>query len=365
MKKIKVAIIFGGKSAEHEVSLQSAKSIIAAIDKNKYELQLIGIDKAGKWFLNDKSHALLNESNPALIQLNKSNTEVAFVATQTGSELLNISNGKTIDSVDVVFPMLHGTFGEDGTIQGLLKLMNIPFVGVGVLASAVGMDKDVTKRLLRDAGIKIAKYITLTSNNKSTVTFDSIVKELGLPFFVKPANAGSSVGVHKVSAKEELESALTDAFQFDRKILIEENVAGREIECAVLGNEDPIASIPGEVIPQDGFYSYKAKYIDEKGAVLSAPAQLSKDEIKLVQETAIKAFTVLCCEGLARVDFFLRKNGDLILNEINTMPGFTSISMYPKLWELSGVSYPELIDRLITLAIERHEKEAKLKTSYQ
>ncbi len=364
-KKIKVAILFGGKSAEHEVSLQSAKSVINAIDKNKYELQLIGIDKSGKWYLNDESHYLLNENNPKLIKLNNSNVEVTIIPTETSNQILNIRSGKTIDSIDVVFPVLHGSFGEDGTIQGLLKLMNIPFVGCSVLGSSVGMDKDVAKRLWRDAGIAVAKWKCVTKNDLAALNFEEVKKELGLPLFVKPANAGSSVGVSKVTSEEEFYKALNEAFLFDRKVLIEESIKGREIEVAVLGNENPIASVPGEVIPQDSFYSYKAKYIDEKGALLSAPAQLSEAEMKNVQREAIKAFQSLCCEGLARVDFFLKENGEFILNEINTLPGFTSISMYPKLWQLSGINYPELIDRLISLAIERHSEENKLRTNYE
>ena len=364
-KKIKVAILFGGKSAEHEVSLQSAKSVINAIDKNKYDLQLIGIDKNGKWYLNDQSHYLLNENNPKLIKLNNSNVEVTLIPTESSSKLLNIASGKTIDSVDVVFPVLHGSYGEDGTIQGLLKLLNIPFVGCSVLGSSMGMDKDVAKRLWRDAGIAVAKWKCVTGSDLPNLNFDAVKKELGLPLFVKPANAGSSVGVSKVNTESEFLAALNEAFQFDRKVLIEESIKGREIEVAVLGNENVIASVPGEVIPQDSFYSYKAKYIDEKGALLSAPAQLSETEIKNVQQQAVKAFKALCCEGLSRVDFFLKENGEFVLNEINTLPGFTSISMYPKLWQLSGIEYPELIDRLISLALERHAQETKLKTNYE
>ena len=291
--------------------------------------------------------------------------EVTIIPTETSNQLLNINSGKKIDSVDVVLPVLHGSYGEDGTIQGLLKLLNIPFVGCSVLGSAMGMDKDVAKRLWRDAGIAVAKWKCVTKNDLADLNFESVKKELGLPMFVKPANAGSSVGVSKVTSAEEFKAALDEAFLFDRKVLIEEGIKGREIEVAVLGNENVIASVPGEVIPQDSFYSYKAKYIDEKGALLSAPAQLSDGEIKNVQAQAIKAFKVLCCEGLSRVDFFLKENGEFILNEINTLPGFTSISMYPKLWQLTGIEYPELIDRLISLAIERHTEETQLKTNYE
>ena len=253
-KKIKVAVLFGGKSAEHEVSLQSAKSVINAIDKNKYELQLIGIDKNGKWYLNDESHYLLNDNNPKLIKLNNSNVEVTLIPTDTNSKLLNVSSGKTIDSVDVVFPVLHGSNGEDGTIQGLLKLLNLPFVGFSVMGSAMGMDKDVAKRLWRDAGIAVARWRCITKSDLAQLNYEDVKEELGLPMFVKPANAGSSVGVSKVTSAEEFRTAVDEAFLFDRKVLIEEAVKGREIEVAVLGNEDVIASVPGEVIPQDSFY---------------------------------------------------------------------------------------------------------------
>jgi D-alanine-D-alanine ligase len=362
MGKIRVAVIFGGKSAEHEVSLQSAKSVIAAIHRSKYDVTLIGIDKAGKWFLSDESHYLLNADNPKLISLNKSNKEVTLVSEGEGSQLLDLSTNTPIEKIDVVFPVLHGTYGEDGSIQGFFKLVNIPFVGCGILGSSVGMDKDVTKRLLRDAGIGIAKFISVMKTNNDDVSFAKASAELGLPMFIKPCNAGSSVGVHKVSTQGEFDAALKDAFQFDRKVLIEEAVKGREIEVAVLGNENPKASIPGEIIPTHSFYSYEAKYIDEHGAKLSLPAKLTEKEVTDVQSIAVKAFLAIGCEGLARVDFFLKENGELLINEINTMPGFTSISMYPKLWQLSGIEFPQLIDQLITLALERHKEESKLKT---
>ena len=361
-KKIKVGIIFGGKSAEHEVSLQSAKNVIEAIDKDKYEPVLIGVDKKGKWLLADNSKFLLNSGNPKLIKLNNEISQSVALVPQSDGRIANLDTHESDKSIDVVFPILHGPFGEDGTMQGLLKLANIPFVGASVLCSAVGMDKDVMKRLLRDAGIPIGKFLTI--KEKEIPTYEEVVKNLGLPFFVKPANMGSSVGVSKVSEDKDFDKAIREAFKYDRKILIEENIAGREIECSVLGNDDPIASVPGEVISNHDFYSYEAKYIDEHGAVLEIPAKLPDDIVKKVQELAVKTFKTLTCEGLGRVDFFLKKNGDVLVNEINTIPGFTSISMYPKLWEASGISYTELIDRLIQLALERFEKEQKLKTSY-
>jgi D-alanine-D-alanine ligase len=273
------------------------------------------------------------------------------------------SAGAPFGPVDLVFPVLHGPFGEDGTIQGLLKLANVPFVGAGVLGSAVGMDKDVMKRLLRDARIPIAKFLAFQRADMNRVSFAKVKKALGLPLFVKPANLGSSVGINKVTNKENFRRAIEDAFRYDNKIVIEEFVPGREIECAVLGNEKPIASLPGEIIVQHDFYSYDAKYIDDKGARFEIPAQLPKAVMKKIRALALRSYRVLCCEGMARVDFFLRANGQVVVNEINTIPGFTKISMYPKMWQASGISYSRLIDRLIKLALERARQEKRLRTS--
>ncbi len=363
-EKIRVGVLFGGKSAEHEISLLSAKSIIEAMDKNKYEVVLLGINKSGEWFLyDDWANCLANVQDPKLIHLKKTEESVALVAKEFGDPLVSLSGQPLDRPLDVIFPVLHGTYGEDGTIQGLLKLANIPFVGAGVLASAVGMDKDVMKRLLRDAGIPIAKFLTYKAQDRKNIDFDYIVEKLGLPFFVKPANLGSSVGISKVKDISEFEEKISFAFQFDHKIIIEEYIPGREIECSVLGNEDPIASLPGEVIPQHEFYSYEAKYLDENGALFEIPAQLPEKTIAEIQALAIKTFCTLCCEGMARVDIFLQKNGRIVLNEINTIPGFTKISMYPKMWAASGLPYAELIDRLIALAISRFCQEKKLKTA--
>ncbi len=349
MNKINVGIIFGGKSAEHEVSLQSAKNIVAALDKEKYNPILIGIDKGGKWLLNGQSQLLLENHNPEL-------SEPTSTAILPSSELFQ--NNK----IDVAFPILHGTFGEDGTVQGLLKLAGVPFVGASVLGSAVGMDKDVMKRLLREANLPIANFLVYSA--PAVVNFEVVVNELGLPFFVKPANLGSSVGVFKVHNQDDFTEAIKGAFTYDTKIIIEENIVGREVECSVLGNENPIASMPGEVIPTHEFYSYEAKYLDENGALLKIPADLPKETIKKVRDLAVKTYQVLCCEGMGRVDFFVKNNGEVIVNEINTIPGFTKISMYPKLWEASGISYTELLDKLVQLAISRFSQEQKLKTSY-
>jgi D-alanine-D-alanine ligase len=365
LKKINVGILFGGRSTEHEVSLQSAKSVLAAMDKEKYDITLIGIDKTGHWYLNSSSQFLLNSNDPERIALHKTEKDVVIVPGESGQELLCISDPKLSSRIDVVFPVLHGAYGEDGTVQGLLKLADIPFVGAGVLGSAVGMDKDVAKRLLRDAGIPIAKFLVLHKWNQASLSFDEASKYLGLPLFVKPANAGSSVGVSKVKNEQQFVKALKAAFEFDNKVLIEEFIEGREVECSVLGNEQPIASRVGEIIAQSEFYSYEAKYIDENGAILDIPAKISQTTENQIRDLAIKAFTVLCCEGMARVDFFLTKDNQAMVNEINTIPGFTPISMYPKLWDVSGVPYRELIDRLIQLALERHARERQLKTSYE
>jgi D-alanine-D-alanine ligase len=258
--------------------------------------------------------------------------------------------------------MLHGPFGEDGTVQGLLKLAHIPFVGADLLGSAIGMDKDVMKRLLRDAQIPIAKFLVFRKGE--VIDFEAVHKELGLPLFIKPANLGSSVGISKVANQEEFAQAVTKAFEYDTKILIEEAIVGREIECSVLGNQNPIASVPGEILPNHEFYSYEAKYIDAHGAQLMIPANITDEVSKKIQELAIKTCKVLECEGLARVDFFLKENNELVVIEINTIPGFTKVSMYPRLWEASGIPYPELIDRLLQLAIERFAQEQTLRTSF-
>jgi len=321
-RRTRVGVICGGQSTEHEVSLRSAENVIAALDKEKYEIVRILINKKGGW--------------------------------EWGSE----------EQIEVAFPVLHGPLGEDGTVQGFLKLMGIPFVGPSVLGSAIGMDKDVQKRLLRDAGIPVAKFVVVRIQDRDTISFAEAKKKLGLPMFVKPANAGSSVGVHKVKNEKDFAGAIEDAFKYDRKILIEEGIVGQEIECAVLGNEDPIASVPGEVKPNHEFYSYEAKYIDENGALLEIPAKLSPQLTKEVQETALATFKVLECEGMSRVDCFVTPDGRVLVNEINTIPGFTKISMYPKLWAASGVSYPALLDRLIALALARAKREKKLKTTY-
>lgn len=365
MKKIRICLLFGGRSGEHEVSLQSAKSIYEALDKNKYEVFLVGIDKKGHWLFGSSSDYLLNSTNPRLISLNKSNVvEVTAVKKNELSELISQRTGQRIGNIDVFFPIIHGTYGEDGSLQGFIELLDAAYVGAGVLGSAVGMDKDVMKRLLNQNDIKTAKFKTVKKSEWGTNTLNDVLNEFGLPVFVKPANLGSSVGINIAKNKLSLKKFIQEAFLYDTKILIEQPVKGREVECSVLGNDNPIASIPGEVVPKHEFYSYEAKYIDEEGAVLIIPAKLSKKTIKKIQELAIKTFKTLECSGMARVDFFLKPNDEVVVNEINTIPGFTKISMYPKLWEASGLSYPKLLNKLIELAIERKKMKDKLKRSY-
>ena len=365
-KKIRVGILFGGRSAEHEISLLSAKTIVEAMDTEKYDIVLIGINKSGEWFLHSDLKCLSNESDPQKIQFKKEyeKENVALVAKEIGNPLVSLA-GKVLNCpLDVIFPALHGTYGEDGTVQGLLKLANIPFVGAGVLASAIGMDKDVMKRLLRDAGIPVAKFLTLQLHTYKNVSFEHIQTTLGLPFFVKPANAGSSIGISKVNNQSEFEEKIALAFQFDRKILIEECIIGREIECSVLGNEKPLTSLPGEIIPAHEFHSYEEKYLG-KGAIFEYPARLKPDEVSALQALALKTYQVLCCEGMGRVDMFLKPDGQIFVNEINTIPGFTKTSMYPKMWESSGLGLSDLIDQLIVLALERFKKEQSLKTTFK
>jgi D-alanine-D-alanine ligase len=361
-KKIRVAILFGGKSAEHEISLISARNIVEAMDKEKYEIVSIGIDKQGRWFF-DEGARLLRGPDSTLVKFHGRNHSTAVLPGAIRRPIIRLAPRRMLRDIDVVFPVLHGPFGEDGTVQGLLKLANVPFVGAGVLGSAVGMDKDVMKRLLRDAGLPIAKFLAFDRSAASKIKLTDVKRSLGFPFFVKPANLGSSVGISKVSNKRQFGVAIREAFRYDNKILIEENIRGREIECSVLGNENPIASQPGEIVTGHDFYSYNAKYLDEKGARLVIPADLPKHIVKEVQEIAVRSFKALCCEGMARVDFFLRDEREVFVNEINTIPGFTKISMYPKLWEASGLPYAKLVDRLIQLALDRFRKEKNLRTS--
>lgn len=367
VKKIKIGILFGGRSTEHEVSLQSAKSIIEAIDKNKYELVLIGIDKNGYWHLHDNSNYLLNDQDPELIRLDEVNEKIILSPGQDSSSIITKSQitqsqvgelQAPVLAVDVVFPVLHGSYGEDGTIQGLLEILNLPYVGPGVLGSAIAMDKDVSKRLLAAAGLNVAKFLVVRTGEQ--LEFEYCKEKLGVPLFIKPANAGSSVGVSKVYTQEEFDLALIRAFKFDNKVLVEEFIEGREIEISVLGNVDIMVSAPGEIVPASDFYSYQSKYLDEHGAELKIPASVSAGELKNIEQAAKTAYRALELEGMARIDMFLTPSDELYINEANTIPGFTRVSMYPKLWEASGISYSKLIDILIELALERHKLKSEL-----
>jgi D-alanine-D-alanine ligase len=357
MKKINVGILFGGKSGEHEVSMVSAMSVAKALDKSKYSVQMIGIDKTGRWVKPSDTTISEYQNNPRAMNLGKEKT-VFHLDPSAKSDF------------DVILPVLHGTFGEDGTIQGLLELANVPYVGSGVLGSALGMDKDASKRLFKMAGIPVVPWLTVRKHefkiNQNQI-IQQAEKEFGYPYFVKPANMGSSVGVHKIKSKAEAAEKLQDAFLYDTKVLIEKAVAARELEVSVLGNHEPKASIVGEIIPTHEFYSYEAKYLDENGAHLNIPAvNVSSAQVDQIKNYAIQAFLALECRGLGRVDFFLDKNtGELFLNEINTIPGFTSISMYPKLWAASGLPYSELLDQLIKYALELHAEKNALKTSFE
>ena len=355
-KKLRVGILFGGRSGEHEVSLLSAASILKAIDRRKFEVVPIGIDKAGRWLLSAAAQRLLGGSGA--LEPSPGEADPA----QSGQSCLDSQN------LDVVFPVLHGTFGEDGTIQGLFELAGIAYVGSGVLGSSAGMDKDVMKRLFAQSKLPLVRHVTLlraeweSSPRKAVAQIEAALR---YPVFVKPANLGSSVGISKAHDRKELGPALRLAAKYDRKLVVEEGVGGvkskaREFEVAVLGNDDPLASVVGEIVPGKEFYDYEAKYLSE-GSVPVIPARLSKAESKQIQQMAVAAFQACDLTGLARVDFLMEPEGRqrIYLNEVNTMPGFTRISMYPKLWEASGLGYRELITRLIELALERHAEKSR------
>jgi len=389
MKKLRVGVLFGGRSGEHEVSLLSAASVLNAIDKKKYEVVPIGITKEGRWLSAAYAERLLkgDQASPEPRHLRAGDPEAtsaaavlakgegvvvppipgenhsALVPFETSAQEMHAA-ANPID-VDIIFPVLHGTFGEDGTIQGLLELADIPYVGAGVLGSSAGMDKDVMKKLFREAGLPIVKHVTVLRTawrKEPKKVRKQIEAALKYPVFVKPANLGSSVGISKVHDRSELDAAMDEAARFDRKLVIEQGVGGakskaREIECSVLGNDEPSASIPGEIVPIKEFYDYDAKYLDE-GSELIIPAKLPKAKLKEVQRLAVQSFQAVDCAGLARVDFLMDpRTGKMFVNEINTMPGFTSISMYPKLWAATGIKYPDLIDRLIQLGLERYAEK--------
>ncbi|HEY6643488.1 D-alanine--D-alanine ligase family protein [Povalibacter sp.] len=350
--RMKVGVLFGGRSAEHEVSILSARNVIAALDPQRFQPVAIGITRNGRWIQQSTQRLLRASGDPRFVQLSAEGPEVSLLPSR------RLDANEADRHVDVIFPVLHGPQGEDGTVQGLLELADVPYVGAGVLGSAVGMDKDVMKRLLRDAGIPVARFVVVRRHEyrRDPLATLADIERLGYPLFVKPANLGSSVGVTRVLSRAQLPAALQSAFDYDLKVIVEESISGREIECSVLGNDAPVASVPGEIVVThpDGFYSYDAKYLDDHGTRLQVPAALDEASVRQVQQLSLATFRALECSGLARVDFFLQSDGQLLVNEINTLPGFTAMSMYPKLWAASGVPPRELISRLIDLAIERH-----------
>ena len=352
-----MAVLFGGRSAEHEVSVVSARSVVDALDPERYEIVPIGIDRDGRWHLLPSVPALEAGSRELPAVAPEEGVEVAL-SREPGDRTLVSAAGERAAAFDVVFPVLHGPFGEDGTVQGLLELAGIPYVGAGVLASAVGMDKGVQKVLFRAAGLPVVPHLVVTEREwgDDAEQVEARAEALGYPLFVKPAALGSSVGISKVKQADGLAGALGEAFAHGRKAIIEQGMQDyREIECAVLGNDDPVASVPGEIIPSGEFYDYRAKYLDSN-TVLEVPANLRPETIESIQRMAVASFRAIDCAGMARVDFFVREPDDIYVNEINTIPGFTSVSMYPLMWQASGMSYAELVDRLVELALERHAR---------
>lgn len=371
-KKLKVAVLFGGRSGEHAVSLRSAASVMEAMDRDKYEIIPVGITEEGKWLAGGNPLRALQEKKIpgdccwAQLITDPTSPGILLIDPQDSRGYERI---RGIISVDAVFPVLHGPYGEDGTVQGLLELAGLPYVGAGVLSSAVGMDKVVMKILFRQAGLPVTDFIHFKAYQWEGSQRESILEEiegkLGYPCFIKPSNLGSSVGVSKALDREGLLAGIQDALRYDNKVLVEAFVPGREIECSVLGEDNPMASTPGEIVPCNEFYDYRAKYIDE-GSLLIIPAELPRDVEEKIKEYSVRAFQAVQCSGLGRVDFFYRDEGKrIVVNEINTIPGFTSISMYPKLWEASGIPYPELINRLIEIALKRQQDKKKLLTSYR
>jgi D-alanine-D-alanine ligase len=362
-KRIRVGVLFGGRSGEHEVSLTSAASVIKALDRDKYEVVHIGITREGRWFM---GRGALRTPAEVFVR----GKSVLPSADPSGPRFFARHarpGANRVPAVDVIFPVLHGTFGEDGTLQGLLELAGIPYVGAGVLGSSAGMDKDVMKRLFRDAGLPVVDWLMVQRSewkqNPARLR-KQIETRLAYPLFVKPANLGSSVGISKVHNRRELAAAIDLAAGYDRKVIVENGLDAREIECSVLGNDSPQASVPGEIVPLNEFYDYEAKYVKE-GSELVIPAKLNRAETGNVKDLALRAFRAVDCTGMARVDFLLdRPSGKLFVNELNTIPGFTPISMYPKLWEASGLPYPALLDRLIQLAFERHREKEQTRYDY-
>jgi D-alanine-D-alanine ligase len=362
-----VGVLYGGRSGEHDVSLRSAASIVSAIDPQKFNVVAIGVDRNGRWHVQDRPRITCDQDRNRVLALETQGSWYVNHFEEDNKLVLRDLQKGTRVSVDVVFPALHGTYGEDGTLQGLLELSMVPYVGADSIGSSIGIDKDISKRLLRDGGIPVVPWLTVLKG-EWTGGQDRIQEAVKMnlgppPLFVKPARTGSSVGVRMVKHYEELAESIDFALQYDSKVLIEKGITAREIECSVLGNNAPRASVLGEIIPRHEFYSYESKYLDPEGAELVIPAAIDQAASDAIRTAALAAYRMLCCSGMARVDFFVdKRGGGFYLNEINTIPGFTSISMYPKLWEHSGISYPSLIEMLIDLAIERHREKMGIRT---
>ena len=350
--KKRVAILYGGRSVEHGVSINSARNIFEFIDKNKYEPVPIGIDKKGQWYLTDGVSKEMEKGKELAIRLNPASPEFLVLADGTRFK------------VDIVFPVLHGTDGEDGSIQGMVKAMNLPLVGTGVLGSALSMNKIIAKRLLAEAGLPVSEFMTFRYEEKEKISYNAIVKKLGLPFMVKAASLGSSVGVNKVSSRKDFKAAVDEAFRYDNEMLAEKFITGREIECAILGNNPPEASLPGEVVISKNyeFYTFDAKYVDPDAVRIDVPAKLSKPVAERIRKTCVKAYQTLHCEDFSRIDLFLDKKGKIYINEI---PGFTNASMYPMMWKERGVSFTKLITRLLNLSLERYNRSKRLEHDFK
>jgi D-alanine-D-alanine ligase len=381
-RKTTVAVLFGGRSGEHEISLRSALTVMSAMDPRRFEIVPIGIGRDGRWYLQNNAITMLRQAAPRLRSLGHGGIPISLLPHPEGRAIVNAPSrdgrataltGKRRTAlpgpIDVVFPVLHGTYGEDGTVQGLLELAGIPYVGASVLGSALGMDKDAQKRLMRDAGIPVVRYfaITCAETEDDPAIARRLADELGYPVFVKPNALGSSIGITRITRPAKLADAIADAFQYDRKILIEAACEGREFECAVLGNDRPEASIPGEIVVKGHeFYSYESKYVDPKGSESQIPAEIPRPVSDRIRRLSVGAFKTLDLRGMARVDFLATPDlAELYVNEVNTIPGFTSISMYPKLWEASGLPVAKLIERLIDLALEDHRERERLSFSYR
>ena len=366
MKRTRIGLIFGGRSVEHDVSLVSARAVLDHLDPARYEVIPIGVTREGRWLTTGDARTMLQSAGAGLSRI-PGTTRAALTGDPSAGGLVPIEDGSAPVPLDVIFPLVHGTGGEDGTLQGLLELADLPYVGSGVLGSSLGMDKVAMKTMFSAAGLTQVGYLVATRREIETdlaAIAGQVERRLGYPCFAKPANGGSSVGVTKVKTPEALPAALAEAASYDRRVVVEQAVVGQEVECAVLGNEDPRASVVGEIVPCHEFYDYSAKYLEE-GSELIIPARITAEQSEKVRDLSVAAFKALDCAGLARVDFFVRRaDGEVLINEINTLPGFTPISMYPRLWQASGMGFEALVERLIDLARERHREKAALKRDF-